>query len=81
MGACTSAIARAIAVPALPYRWRYRALCHRPKKAADAVLSKLTTLPELWNVRSSFEGVRPSFISCRTAPCDGLGVDIEMVSR
>lgn len=51
------------------------------RRGADEILNRLKTLPELWNVRSSFEGGPPELhaILNRTI-CDGLGVDIDTLS-
>jgi HAE1 family hydrophobic/amphiphilic exporter-1 len=51
------------------------------RREADKVLGKLKALPELWNVRSSFEGGPPELhaILNRTV-CDGLGVDIDTLA-
>jgi HAE1 family hydrophobic/amphiphilic exporter-1 len=51
------------------------------RREADKVLGRLTDLPELWNVRSSFEGGPPELHAVlNRAVCDGLGVDIDMLA-
>jgi HAE1 family hydrophobic/amphiphilic exporter-1 len=79
----TSAIARAIGNTGPPIQVEISGQSVDDlRKAADDVLSKLTTLPELWNVRSSFEGGAPELhVVLNRTLCDGLGVDIEMLSR
>jgi HAE1 family hydrophobic/amphiphilic exporter-1 len=51
------------------------------RRGADKVLERLSDLPELWNVRSSFEGGAPELhaVLNRTI-CDGLGVDIDTLA-
>lgn len=52
------------------------------RAAADTLRARLVERPELWNVRSSFEGGPPELrvILDRTV-ADGLGVDLETVAR
>jgi len=48
---------------------------------ADSVLERLTSLSELWNVRSSFEGGPPELhVILNRTVCDALGVDIDTLS-
>ncbi len=52
------------------------------KSAADTIRRSLAERPEVWNVRSSFEGGPPELrVILDRAMADGLGVDLEMVSR
>ncbi len=52
------------------------------RAAADQLRARMAERPELWNVRSSFEGGPPELrvVLDRTL-ADGMGVDIETVSR
>jgi len=50
--------------------------------AASRIRDAMAVRPELWNVRSSFEGGPPELrIELDRAMADGLGVDLETVSR
>jgi HAE1 family hydrophobic/amphiphilic exporter-1 len=52
------------------------------RKSADIITEKLKKLPQLWNVRSSFEGGAPELhVILNRTLCDGLGVDIDRLSR
>jgi HAE1 family hydrophobic/amphiphilic exporter-1 len=52
------------------------------RKSAGNVLERLKTVPELWNVESSFEGGSPELhVILNRTLCDGLGVDIDTMSR
>ena len=51
------------------------------RKSAAHVLERLKTVPELWNVQSSFEGGSPELlIILNRTLCDGLGVDVDTIS-
>ncbi len=51
------------------------------RREAGRVLVRLKDLPELWNVRSSFEGGPPELhVILNRTVCDGLGIDIETLS-
>jgi hydrophobic/amphiphilic exporter-1 (mainly G- bacteria), HAE1 family len=79
----TSAIARAIGNSGPPIQVEISGQSITDlRKSADEVLLRLKTVPELWNVRSSFEGGSPELhVVLNRAICDGLGVDIDMLSR
>jgi HAE1 family hydrophobic/amphiphilic exporter-1 len=52
------------------------------RRGADAVKSRLETMQEIWNVRSSLEGGPPELrIELNRALADGLGVNLEMLAR
>ncbi|KPK84845.1 MAG: hypothetical protein AMS27_08865 [Bacteroides sp. SM23_62_1] len=52
------------------------------RKNAEEVLGRLRTLPELWNVRSSFEGGAPEVhVILNRTLCDGLGIDLDSLTR
>lgn len=52
------------------------------RRGAGAVQQRLQTLPELWNVRSSFEGGPPELrVTLDRAMADALGIDLDTVSR
>jgi HAE1 family hydrophobic/amphiphilic exporter-1 len=52
------------------------------RKSAEKVLERLRTLPELWNIRSSFEGGAPEMhVILNRTLCDGLGIDLDSLSR
>jgi HAE1 family hydrophobic/amphiphilic exporter-1 len=52
------------------------------RKCAEEVLGRLRTLPELWNVGSSFEGGAPEVhVILNRALCDGLGIDLDSLTR
>jgi HAE1 family hydrophobic/amphiphilic exporter-1 len=51
------------------------------RHGADAVVKRLEECPELWNVRSSFEGGPPELrVVLERTVADGLGVDLETVA-
>lgn len=52
------------------------------REASEHVRDRLAAAPELWNVRSSFEGGPPELrVVLDRALADGLGVDLETVGR
>ena len=52
------------------------------RRGADAVKALLEGIPELWNVRSSFEGGPPELhVALDRAMADALGVDANVVAR
>ena len=52
------------------------------RRGAEVVKTKLETVGEVWNVRSSLEGGPPELrIHLDRAMADGLGVDLEMLAR
>ena len=52
------------------------------RKSTARVFDKLKAVPELWNVQSSFEGGSPELhVMLNRTLCDGLGVDIDTMSR
>jgi HAE1 family hydrophobic/amphiphilic exporter-1 len=52
------------------------------RKNSEEVLGRLRKLPELWNVRSSFEGGSPEIhVILNRALCDGLGIDLDSLTR
>ncbi len=52
------------------------------RRGAEVVRDRLSKLGELWNVRSSFEGGPPELrVELDRAMADGLGVDLETLSR
>ena len=52
------------------------------RRGAEIVTERLAQLDELWNVRSSFEGGPPELrVDLDRALADGLGVDLETLSR
>ena len=52
------------------------------RKSAEEVRGRLRALPELWNVRSSFEGGAPEVhVILNRALCDGLGIDLDSLTR
>jgi HAE1 family hydrophobic/amphiphilic exporter-1 len=52
------------------------------RRGADIVKERLAQLDELWNVRSSFEGGPPELrVELDRTMADGLGVDLETLSR
>jgi HAE1 family hydrophobic/amphiphilic exporter-1 len=52
------------------------------RRGAEIVRDRLSTLREVWNVRSSFEGGPPELrVELDRAMADGLGVDLETLSR
>ncbi len=52
------------------------------RKSAEEVLERLRRLPELWNVASSFEGGSPEVhVILNRALCDGLGIDLDSLTR
>jgi HAE1 family hydrophobic/amphiphilic exporter-1 len=52
------------------------------RKSIEEVLGRLRTLPELWNVRSSFEGGAPEMhVILNRTLCDGLGIDLDSLTR
>lgn len=52
------------------------------RKCAEEILGRLRTLPELWNVVSSFEGGSPEMhVVLNRALCDGLGIDLDSLTR
>ncbi len=52
------------------------------RRGAELVKARLAALPELWNVRSSFEGGPPELrITLNPAMADALGVTLETLSR
>jgi HAE1 family hydrophobic/amphiphilic exporter-1 len=52
------------------------------RKSAEEVLKRLRRLPELWNVASSFEGGSPEVhVILNRALCDGLGIDLDSLTR
>jgi HAE1 family hydrophobic/amphiphilic exporter-1 len=78
----TSALARALGTtgPPIVVEISGRSLPDL-RLGADAALKSLSALPELWNVRSSFEGGPPELhvILDRTL-ADGLGVDLDTIA-
>jgi len=79
----TSAIARAIGNTGPPIQVEISGQSvDELRRATGEVLENLKRVPELWNIRSSFEGGAPELhVILNRTLCDGLGVDIEMVSR
>ena len=79
----TSAIARAIGNTGPPIQVEISGQSiDELRKSAANVLERLKTVPELWNVESSFEGGSPELhVVLNRTLCDGLGVDIETMSR
>jgi len=52
------------------------------RKSAGDVFGRLKALPELWNVRSSFEGGAPEVhVILNRTLCDGLGIDLDSLTR
>lgn len=52
------------------------------RRGANQIKTRLAKLPELWNVRSSFEGGPPELrIELNRAMADGIGVDLAMLAR
>ena len=52
------------------------------RRGAEMVRQGLSQLDELWNVRSSFEGGPPELrVELDRALADGLGVDLDIISR
>ena len=52
------------------------------RRGAEIVRQRLSKLREIWNVRSSFEGGPPELrVELDRALADGLGVDLETISR
>ena len=52
------------------------------RRAAEQIKDNLATLPELWNVKSSFEGGPPELrIELNRAMANGIGVDLAMLAR
>jgi HAE1 family hydrophobic/amphiphilic exporter-1 len=52
------------------------------RRGADIVREQLSSLEELWDVRSSFEGGPPELrVELDRALADGLGVDLDTLSR
>ena len=52
------------------------------RRGAALVAERLAALPELWNVRSSFEGGPPELhVSLDAATADALGVNLQVVAR
>lgn len=52
------------------------------RRGADAIKARLETLPELWNVKSSFEGGPTELrVTLDPAMSDALGVDLNAVAR
>ena len=52
------------------------------RRGAELVTQRLSQLDELWDVRSSFEGGPPELrVTLDRAMADGLGVDLETLSR
>ena len=52
------------------------------RQGADRIKERLESLPELWNVRSSFEGGPPELrVTLDTAMADALGVNLQSISR
>lgn len=52
------------------------------RRAAERVKDRLTELPEVWNVKSSFEGGPPELrIELDRPMADGIGVDLAMLAR
>ena len=52
------------------------------RRGTEAVAQRLAGLDELWNVRTSFEGGPPELrVELDRAMADGLGVDLETLSR
>ncbi len=79
----TSAIARAIGNTGPPIQVEIsgQSIDELRKSAADT-LERLKTVRELWNVESSFEGGSPELhVVLNRTLCDGLGVDIDTMSR
>jgi HAE1 family hydrophobic/amphiphilic exporter-1 len=78
----TSAIARALGNTGAPIQVEIsgQSIDELRKSAAD-VLERMKTIPELWNVQSSFEGGSPELhVILNRNLCDGLGVDIDTMS-
>jgi HAE1 family hydrophobic/amphiphilic exporter-1 len=77
----TSALARALGTggPPVAVQISGRSLVDL-RRGAEAVQRALAARPELWNVRSSFEGGPPELhVVLERAVADGLGVDLETV--
>ncbi len=52
------------------------------RKSAGDVFGRLKALPELWNVRSSFEGGAPEVhVILNRTLSDGLGIDLDSLTR
>ena len=52
------------------------------RRSAEGIKQRLETLPELWDVRSSFEGGPPELrVTLDRAMADSLGVNLQTVSR
>ncbi|MCY3818674.1 MAG: efflux RND transporter permease subunit [Gammaproteobacteria bacterium] len=52
------------------------------RRGADHIKQRLETLPELWDVRSSFEGGPPELrVTLDRAMADSLGVNLQTISR
>jgi len=78
----TSAIAQAIGTAGPPVQVEISGQSVTElRKSADMVADKLKKLPELWNVRSSFEGGTPELhVILNRTLSDGLGVDIDRMA-
>lgn len=52
------------------------------RRGADRIKQRLETMPELWNIRSSFEGGPPELrVTLDRAMADALGVNLDTMSR
>ncbi len=52
------------------------------RRSAESIKQRLETLPELWDVRSSFEGGPPELrVTLDRAMADSLGVNLQTISR
>ncbi|RMG46490.1 MAG: efflux RND transporter permease subunit [Acidobacteria bacterium] len=78
-----SALARAIGTAGPPIRVELSGRSPETlREAASAVREALAGRPELWNVRSSFEGGPPELVVRLDRPLsDGLGIDVDGVVR
>ena len=79
----TSAIARAMGNTGPPVQVEISGQSiDELRKSSVSVFERLKTVHELWNVQSSFEGGSPELhVLLNRALCDGLGVDVDTLSR
>ncbi len=79
----TSAISRALGNTGPPIQVEISGQSiNELRKYTAKIFDKLKTVPELWNVESSFEGGSPELhVMLNRTMCDGLGVDIDTMSR
>lgn len=79
----TSAIARAMGNTGPPIQVEISGQSiDELRKSSVSVFERLKTVRELWNVQSSFEGGSPELhVLLNRALCDGLGVDVDTLSR